>query len=183
MAGLIISTRSCWRACAITCSGRSMTTENHQPRLHRLGLVFLRAPKYFVTACTHQRRHIVANPSVHERFFRFAQQGSEHGAWVGAYVLMPDHFHAFVAIDDQKQSLSVWAKSLKNSISQTLRRNGIAPPHWQQTFFDHLLRSAESYTQKWHYVRENPVRAGLVKQWEDWPFRGEVFPLEYRSEY
>jgi putative transposase len=59
---------------------------------------------------------------------------------------------------------------------------GIPVPHWQKTFFDHVLRSAESYTEKWHYVRENPVRAGLVKRWEDWPFRGEIFPLEYRSD-
>ena len=96
---------------------------------------------------------------------------------------MPDHLHAFVAIDDQKLNLSTWAKSLKNSISKTLRQDGIAPPHWQKTFFDHLLRSAESYTEKWHYVRENPVRGGLVSQWEEWPFRGEVSPLEYRSEW
>ena len=32
----------------------------------------------------------------------------------------------------------------------------------QEGFFDHLLRSYESYAQKWEYVRENPVRAGLV---------------------
>ena len=160
-----------------------MTAENHGTRLHRLERVFLRAPRYFMTTCTHNRRHILANASVHESFLRFAKQGPEHGAWVGAYVLMPDHLHAFVAIDDQKLNLSTWAKSLKNSISKTLRQDGIAPPHWQKTFFDHLLRSAESYTEKWHYVRENPVRAGLVSQWDEWPFRGEVSPLEYRSEW
>jgi REP-associated tyrosine transposase len=159
-----------------------MTAENHSARLRRLERVFLRAPRYFVTACTHERRQILANPSVHESFLRFAQQGPEHGAWVGAYVLMPDHFHAFVAIDDETLGLSAWTKSLKNSISKTLRQDGIAPPHWQKTFFDHLLRSVDSYTEKWHYVRENPVRAGLVRQWEDWLFRGEVFPLEYRFE-
>jgi len=141
----------------------------------------LRSPRYFVTACTYDRRQILANHAVHETFVDFARQGAAHGAWVGAYVLMPDHVHAFVAIDDQKLNLSTWAKSLKNSISKTLRQEGIAPPHWQKTFFDHLLRSAESYSEKWHYVRENPVRAGLVSHWEDWPFCGEVFPLEYRS--
>lgn len=160
-----------------------MTAENHKARLRRLELVFLYAPRYFITACTHSRRHILANASVHESFVRFSLQAPEHGAWVGAYVLMPDHFHAFVAIDDQELSLSVWVKSLKNSISKTLRQNGIGAPHWQKAFFDHLLRSAESCTEKWYYVRENPVRAGLVSRWEDWPFRGEVFPPEYRSEH
>jgi putative transposase len=160
----------------------AMTVENHKPRLDRLDRIFLRVPIYFITACTHNRRHILANAVVHESFLHFANQGPDRGAWVGAYVFMPDHVHAFVAIDDQKLTLSTWAKSFKNSISKTLRQGGVEPPHWQKTFFDHLLRSAESYRQKWHYVRDNPVRAGLVSRWEDWPFRGEVFPLEYRSD-
>lgn len=77
-----------------------MTAENRKPRLHRLELVLLRAPRYFVTACTYNRQHILANRSVHETLLRFAKQGPEHGAWVGPYVLMPDDFHAFAAIDD-----------------------------------------------------------------------------------
>jgi hypothetical protein len=34
-----------------------------------------------------------------------------------------------------------------------------------------LLRSDESAEQKWQYMRENPVRAGLVQEWSDWPYR------------
>jgi hypothetical protein len=34
-----------------------------------------------------------------------------------------------------------------------------------------LLRSDESAEQKWQYMRENPVRAGLVHEWSDWPYR------------
>jgi hypothetical protein len=44
-----------------------------------------------------------------------------------------------------------------------------------------LLRSGESYSQKWDYVRENPVRGGLVERAEDWPFAGEIHDLEYRK--
>ena len=36
--------------------------------------------------------------------------------------------------------------------------------------FHHRLRDAESYAQKWQYVRENPVRQGLVERAEDWPY-------------
>ena len=68
-------------------------------------------------------------------------------------------------------------ESLKNTLSKTLRSDGIAWPHWQKGFFDHVLRSEESYENKWHYVRENPVRAGLVQDWTDWPFSGEIFDL------
>ena len=94
---------------------------------------------------------------------------------------MPDHFHLFVATDDQKIALAAWMKSLKNTISKVLRSTGVASPHWQKTFFDHLLRSDDSYSQKWNYVRENPVWAGFVKKAEDWPYLGKILVLEYRS--
>jgi len=48
---------------------------------------------------------------------------------------------------------------------------------WQREFFDHVLRSEESYAEKWEYMRQNPVRAGLAMSAEDWPFQGEVHPL------
>ena len=101
---------------------------------------------------------------------------------MGSYVLMPDHFHAFVALDDKKVTLVNWMKSLKNAMSKTMRSVGIAAPHWQKGFFDHVLRSSESYSEKWNYVRENPVRGGIVAKAEDWPFQGQIFPLEYHSD-
>ena len=158
-----------------------MSAEIRKKRLSRLNLVFVRSPIYFVTACTQNRRDILATPAIHETFLRFGQEGPSHGAWIGAYVIMPDHLHLFVATDDEQIAISVWMKSLKNTISKMLRKNGVAPPHWQKTFFDHLLRSSESYSEKWNYVRENPVRAGLVLKAEDWPYVGEIFALEYRS--
>jgi putative transposase len=94
---------------------------------------------------------------------------------------MPDHVHLFVATDDEKITPSKWVKSLKNTMSKTVRLGGVTSPHWQKTFFDHVLRSSESYSEKWGYVRENPVRGGLVKKAEEWPFMGEVFRLEYHS--
>jgi REP-associated tyrosine transposase len=52
---------------------------------------------------------------------------------------------------------------------------------WQHEFFDHVLRSEESYAQKWNYVRENPVRAGLVRSFNDWPYFGRIASLEQSS--
>jgi len=95
---------------------------------------------------------------------------------------MPDHFHAFVVIDDTRLSLSIWMKSLKNSLSKTLRVLRVPSPHWQKGFFDHILRSDESYSAKWDYVRQNPVRGGLVEAWSEWPFVGEIFDLEFRDD-
>jgi len=49
---------------------------------------------------------------------------------------------------------------------------------WQPGFFDHVLRSDESYVQKWKYVRDNPVRANLVELWDQWPYQGEIVPID-----
>ena len=157
-----------------------MTAENRvsrRTRLHRLERVFVHSPIYFVTGCTTNRSEILAKGSIHEAFRKFSELGPTHGTWVGAYVVMPDHFHLFVRVDADIINLAKWLKSLKNTLSKVLRSEGIATPHWQKTFFDHVLRSGESYTQKWNYVRDNPVRAVLVAKWEDWPFAGEIFPV------
>ena len=149
------------------------------PRLERLERVWIEYPIYFVTACTHERQAILANAAVHDAVETFAAAGPAHGAWLGAYVLMPDHIHLFVALDEDRIALSAWMKSLKNTLSKAMRAAGVASPHWQKGFFDHVLRGDESYSGKWEYVRENPVRAGLVANWEDWPFRGEPFALRF----
>jgi REP element-mobilizing transposase RayT len=151
-------------------------------RLQRLEETFQRNPIYFVTACTDKRQRILANPDVHSRLMDFGRNGESLGAWLGAYVLMPDHLHAFVALDEERLQLSQWVKSLKNALSKELRTQSVLSPHWQKGFFDHVLRSDDSYSEKWDYVRENPVRAGLAKQWSEWPFLGEIFDLEFRDD-
>jgi putative transposase len=146
-----------------------MTAElPRKQRLSRLDVIFVDAPIYFVTACTVERRKSLAHPAVHKALIEFANDGPAHGAWLGRYVLMPDHLHAFVALDDEKITLGKWMKSLKNTLSKTLRARKISSPHWQKTFFDHVLRTSESYTEKWEYVHANPARAGLVQRAEDW---------------
>jgi putative transposase len=126
-------------------------------RLRRLEQVYERCPIYFLTAGTFERRALLANTRVHEAFVGFAEKAAERGAWVGKYVLMPDHLHLFLVVDDTRIRLSAWVKSLKNVLSKVLRVEGIDAPHWQKGFFDHVLRGSESYAQKWIYVRDNPV--------------------------
>jgi len=90
---------------------------------------------------------------------------------------MPDHVHCFAAFRPDSPSLSRWMQSLKVKLAEVLRKNGCAAPYWQKGFFDHGLRSAESYAEKWEYVRLNPVRARLVERAEDWPYQGEIHRL------
>ena len=87
--------------------------------------------------------------------------------------MMPDHMHVFVWIPDGGISLSAWMKALKSVLGKVLADRGVPKPHWQEGFFDHVLRHQESYDEKWEYVRLNPVRAGLVAKAEDWPWQGD----------
>ena len=68
---------------------------------------------------------------------------------------------------------------MKSVLGKTLLPIGFQKPHWQEGFFDHLLRSGESYAQKWEYVRMYPVRAGLSARPEEWPYQGEMVPLRF----
>ena len=58
-------------------------------------------------------------------------------------------------------------KSISDWKRYTCTHGGI---DWQRDFFDHRLRKDEGYTEKAHYIRMNPVRAGLVARPEDWPY-------------
>ena len=69
--------------------------------------------------------------------------------------------------------------SLKRELTRVLKRLGEPGPHWEQGFFDHVLRSDESYHEKWMYVWQNPVRANLCAQDNEWPFAGEIERLDY----
>lgn len=96
---------------------------------------------------------------------------------MGRYVIMPDHIHLFVCGHDDFM-LGRWVGMLKQCLDKQIVRDTSTEPLWQRRFFDHVLRSEESYAQKWNYVRENPVRAGLVRDARDWPYAGEIIRID-----
>jgi putative transposase len=145
----------------------------------RLDIIFPRNPLYFVTCWTYRRRPYLANDRVHEAFVKFAKRAqNDFSVAVGRYVILPDHLHLFVALPNDIK-LSDWVGTLKRVLARSLEGARSGDPFWQRGFFDHVLRSNESYAEKWNYVRENPVRACLVKSADDWPFCGEIVSICY----
>ena len=145
----------------------------------RLDIVFQKydPPLFFVTFNTYHRKKLLCTAHVHEEFLRFAKSGEERGISVGRYVIMPDHIHLFVS-GSQEFSLTQWVRLLKRRLSRVIS----APEsHWQKGFFDHLIRHGESYSEKWEYVRQNPVRAGLVARPEDWPWQDEIVSIHQQD--
>lgn len=146
------------------------------PRLDRLHDTV--EPFHFVTFNTHRRSPWLARPEIHETFRIFGERAhTEFQVSVGRYVLMPDHVHLFVFLPRTEILLTQWVQSLRSVLGKRLLALGVPKPHWQGGFFDHVLRTTESYAQKWDYVQMNPVRAGLCAHRDEWPFQGEIVPI------
>jgi len=90
---------------------------------------------------------------------------------------MPDHIHLFVS-GPYDFGLGRWIGALKQALGKSVVKNSPKDPIWQRGFFDHVLRSDESYSEKWDYVLENPVRAGFARNAEEWPYSGEIVAMD-----
>lgn len=147
----------------------------------RLTTVFRKynPPLYFITFCTFDRRPVLANDEFHNLFAAQMKHKSAKGIACGEYVIMPDHIHLFLRINPHRYQLGKTVGFIKQALSKPLRAAGIEQPHWQPGFFDHLLRSAESYSAKWEYVQQNPVRAGLVNRADEWKYQGMIVSIQY----
>ena len=124
--------------------------------------------EYFITVCTRPKgrnqlcRDVTANLIRESLWFR--QDRGE--LWIHILLLMPDHLHAIMSFSPlvgMEKSLTDWKRYI-------CIKAGI---EWQRDFFDHRLRKDESYLEKAHYIRMNPVRAALVERPQDWPYAWE----------
>jgi len=103
-----------------------------------------------------------------------------------AYCIMPNHVHLVCQIvspqDDRNDNpasgkdeypimLHKIMKSLKGytayQANLILGRKGT---FWQEENYDHVARDAKELDRIIQYVINNPVKAGLVKNWEEWPW-------------
>ena len=106
---------------------------------------------------------------------------AKHDANVVAWCLMPDHLHAILF--GRTDSADVWKAmvAFKQASGFWLgqRRSRIG---WQKDFYDHVIRSDESLEEQILYVVNNPVRAGLVARWWDYPHLGGTTVEDMRKE-
>jgi putative transposase len=106
------------------------------------------------------------------------EESVRDGWWVGHYILMPNHVHFFARPEVGGRPTANWVQMWKGVSSRRIAKTLNLPPRiWQPEYFDRYLGSAESYSEKWDYVEQNPVRAGLVERFEDWPYRGVIHDL------
>ncbi len=126
----------------------------------------------YLTVCTKDRRPWLACEPVHSLL---RGVWSESQTWLtGPYVIMPDHIHLIAAYNGSGIPLEDWVRYWKSRFSLAY---GHCECRWQSGYWDTTLRSGESCTSKWLYMRENPVRAGLVQDSDDWPYLGDIHNL------
>lgn len=133
----------------------------------------------FVTDCVDKRRPLLARPEIVSLLVDSWKKASR---WlVGRYVIMPDHLHLFCSPGTMPpSSLKQWVQFWRADVTRRWPHPE-EKPVWQRDFFDRQLRSGDSYHEKWLYLWENPIKKGIVKQPDDWPYQGELNSLTWHE--
>ena len=90
-------------------------------------------------------------------------------------VVMPDHVHLLFAARSDRDGNTFGLSEVMNGIkgasahrvNRLLRRRGHV---WQDESFDHVLRCDESVHEKADYICQNPIRRGIVRTVDDYPW-------------
>ncbi len=130
----------------------------------------------------HDFRELVLHACARERLF------------CAAYCLMPDHLHlvwmGLSLQSDQLNGMKFLRTQLNRLLAGSLLENRAVDsrprprtrPPWelQPQAHDRVLREEErrqhTFANVCFYILANPVRAGLVKREQEWPFSGAVVP-------
>ena len=111
------------------------------------------------------------------------ERRAEHSFLLTAWVFLPDPAAAGHAIFYPRHALAISRvmEAIKDGATKRInrrRQEGGMP--WQPRFFDRALRTVREYNEKVEYIHLNPVRAGLARRAEEWPwssvhdYRGSV---------
>jgi len=94
---------------------------------------------------------------------------------LACFCVMPNHVHLvftpLLRSETEYYSLSRILHSLKGFTAKQanalLEREG---PFWHDEGYDHAIRNGGEFERIVAYVLNNPVKAGLVSRWRDWPW-------------
>jgi putative transposase len=96
-----------------------------------------------------------------------------------AWCIMPDHIHYLI----QGVNIIKFIRLFKGKMTPKARALKPERKLWQRSFFDHALRSDESLYSVACYIWENPVRAAIVQEPDDYLWSGSIVWANWRSFY
>jgi REP element-mobilizing transposase RayT len=88
---------------------------------------------------------------------------------LSAYVVMSNHVHVLLWPTALLRRIT---KSIKGFTAREANRilDRTGKKFWQEESFDHVVRSEDEFYRIKRYIERNPVKAGLVKRPEEWPW-------------
>ena len=87
------------------------------------------------------------------------------------WTIMPNHVHVLFATLNSNLSSVIhsWKSFTAHEANRLLKRSG---RFWQPEYFDRLVKSERQFEYCIRYVLNNPVKAGLCKEMQQWPWSG-----------
>ena len=149
------------------------TTRPHAQKL-RNGRVSESGRIYLITCVTDKRTAVFSEWHCGRLLVDVLIKENQRAATL-AYVVMPDHLHWLVQINDGVElgQLMRTVKCVSSwRVNKVLNRSGRL---WQPGYHDHALRKEEDIVSTARYVVANPLRAGLVKRIGDYPLWDAVW--------
>jgi putative transposase len=145
---------------------------------HLKTFTYLGLHRYSLTFCTDRRRHLFTTAAVVDLVLsHISRAATENGFAVVAYCFMPDHLHLLVEGQSDGSDCKRFITRAKQ-YSGFYYSKALRSALWQRYGFEHVLRDEEITPVVAKYILENPIRAGMVRRVEDYPFVGSlVYPL------
>ena len=154
-------------------------------RLHHSGQA------HFLTFSCYHRLPLMAELRMEEAFLSALEEMRRRfNMCVFGYVVMPEHVHLLVN-EPASGTIADVIFSLKRKVSDRARREKQSgDPFWMLRYFDHNVRNHAGFVTQLRYILRNPVKRGLCKSPEEWPwssFRawalGEIGPVEVENQW
>lgn len=137
-------------------------------RRHRTGDL------HFITISCHRHSHILRDPEACRELQRILEETRlKYRFHVAGYVFMSNHVHLLIS-EPEETPLSTAIQVLKQRFSRTRQEEFV----WEPRYHDFNVYSDDKRVEKLRYMHRNPVKAGLVKKPEDYPwssFRAYAF--------
>ncbi len=124
-----------------------------------------------MTICAHMHSNLFQRNEVAELLVATITKYRDAGEFeLEEFVVMPDHIHLLLSLEAE-QRLSRVVQLVKGGFSHELQKHGFEfPAVWQAGYYDRRVRNAEEYAQIKQYIRQNPVRRGLVQRAEEYTY-------------
>jgi len=136
-------------------------------RLRRL----LISGKIFFITCNLLRPRLKFTDSDFECLAEAIRQVRKRRAFLLAgYTFMPDHWHALIAPRDGDALPNLMDAVKVSAMRRINGRRSTRGSLWQPRYFESIIWNVKGFNDTLTYMHLNPVRKGLVRRAEDWPW-------------